>query len=178
MEILFWGSALFGTLFFIIKTIFSFTGIVSEECDHADDLDHGSDEAFKVVSLHSLTGFLMMFGWVGLAARVQHGLMPTLSMAMAFTAGVLMMFVTAYLFKLATRLTSPGSTFHIENLIGKRGFVYQKIPADGAGKIQVTVETILREVRAVSDGNEAIASFTEIEIVRIINKTTVAVRPL
>jgi len=180
MQFIFWISALFGTIFFLLKTLFSFTGIFAENPDHpeigTDSLNHGTDDAFKVVSLHSLTGSLMMFGWVGLACSIQHVLSPTLSIFIALLAGLLMMVVTAYLFKLASKLSSPGTSFSIESILNKTALVYQSIPDKGAGKIQVSVDNILREVKAISDKNEPIASFTQVRVVQIINKTTVSVR--
>jgi len=180
MQIIFWITALFGTVFFLLKTLLSFTGLVSEEMDQSnvepDALDHGSDNAFKIVSVHSLTGFLMMFGWVGLACLVQYQFSPLFSVFGALIAGLFMMIVTAYIFKFSALLASPGSTFDTEDLVGRSANVYQKIPADGSGKIHIAVDGTLREVNAVSDKKETIPSFTEVKVVKALNQSTVSVR--
>lgn len=182
MNTLFLTSALVGTVFFGLKTLFSFFGFATDDIEHmdsqGDSVDHGSDKAFKTFSIHSLTGFLMMFGWVGLASHKQYELAPLTSIFCAFTAGVFMMVVTRYLFKLARSFVSPGTLFDIDELEGKHAIVYHKIPDTGMGKIQVSVAGFNREILAVSENHQEIPSFTEVKILKIINKKTVSVRQI
>ncbi|MEM1282385.1 MAG: hypothetical protein AAGG81_02400, partial [Chlamydiota bacterium] len=142
-----------------------------------DSFHHGTDKAFKVFSTHSLTGFFMMFGWVGLACYKQYGISSTLSILVASVSGVLMMVVTVYLFKLAALLVSSGTKFHIEESLGRRATVYQKIPASGVGKIQITVNGYQREICAVSENHQEIGSFTEVTVKKVIDNQMVAVMP-
>jgi hypothetical protein len=182
MDILFWLTALIGTIFFGLKVLLSFLGGFSDDLDSVDvdtdGYDHGTDQAFKLFSIHSLTGFFMMFGWVGLACYKQYDISSSWSILIASLAGVFMMFVTAYLFKMASLFVSSGTKFYIQELIDRRALVYQKIPASGEGKIQITVNGYQREIRAVSENHEEIDSFTEVVVKKVIDTQTVAVNSI
>lgn len=181
MDTLFWIAALTGTIAFGLKLLLSFFGgaEVAELGDvETNGTDHGSDNAFKLISIHSLTGFFMMFGWAGLACYKQYALPAPLSLLLATAVGVFMMFAAAYMFKIAGLAASPGTTFRTEELVGRRATVYHKIPAAGAGKIQITVNGYLREVRAVAANGQEIASFSEVIIVKVLDETTVSVNPI
>lgn len=185
IENIFWFFAIAGTSFFILKALSFAVGSFGEHSmtdDVASDtIDHGSDSnhAFKIISIHSLTGFFMMFGWVGLASYKQFMLSSELSTFIAFIAGCFMLLTTHVIFKTATSLTSPGSKFLIEQLVGKTGTVYQQIPGNGGiGKIQISTNGLLREVKAVSQTNKKIDSFVAVEVTRIAGEGTVAVRKI
>jgi membrane protein implicated in regulation of membrane protease activity len=179
IERIFWICALTGSLFFLLKVVtamFSSFGDHSSlsEVDGDPDLS-SSDQAFKLFSIHSLTGFFMMFGWVGLASYKQFMFSSELSTLIAFIGGLLMMIITSMMFKLAAYFVSPGSSFSLDQLKGKYATVYQEIPADGTGKIHITVDGILREVQAVSLTKKKINSFTHVEIVQVPGNQTVVV---
>lgn len=182
MDIVFWIAACAGTLFFSLKLLLSFLGAGVEDVDQFeivdDHVEHGSDNAFKILSIHSLTGFLMMFGWVGLACSKQYDFSLSLSILCAFIVGILMMVVTGALFKLASCLISTGSRFRVEDLVSLRGKVYQKIPSEGVGKIQIIVNGYQREIRALSELKQEIASFTEVEVIKAFDKNTVLVKAI
>ncbi len=177
MDILFWSAAMVGTLLFAIKTLLSFSGGDHVDVD-ADGFHHGTDDAFKIFSTQSLTGFFMMFGWVGLACYKQYELSSGFSILWAFLAGALMMIVNAFLFKMALSLVSHGTKFHVEELLGRSASVYQKIPAEGVGKIQVTVNGHQREVFAVSATQSEISSFTEVVVKKVKDNQTVVVEAI
>jgi hypothetical protein len=54
--------------------------------------------------------------------------------------------------------------------------VYEEIQADGSGKIQITVDHVTREIEAVSVDGSTIPSFKTVEVVAVVNPTTVSVR--
>lgn len=180
-EIAFWVCAIAGTTLFFLKSLLLIVGGMDHELDidsneiAQDGLD-SSDAAFKLLSINSITGFFMMFGWVGLACYVQAELIPILSLFGGTIAGLITMYLTAKLFQGARHLISNGSQFIIENTVGKTGSVYQEIPENGSGKIQITVDGITREIDAISADNQSINSFTTIEVVSVLNPTTVAVK--
>ncbi|PIP81685.1 MAG: hypothetical protein CO113_09890 [Elusimicrobia bacterium CG_4_9_14_3_um_filter_62_55] len=202
-ELMYWGFAVFGTLFFFLRiAAMALGGFGSEDFDdggHADaDVDfddgadgeaieaelvedgehhgHASDAAFKLLSVHTATGFCMMFGWMGLAAYKQFGLGAPLSFLTALGAGFLTMYATAWLFKLASHMTSPGASFSAKDLVGKEATVYLRIPDNGRGKIQIGVEGITRFIEAVSDDGAEIDSFQVVQVTRAMDASTVAVR--
>lgn len=185
LEIAFWICAVGGTVFFILKTLLMIVAGIDHDLDvnhDATTLGHegvdGSDAAFKLLSINSLTGFVMMFGWIGLSAYKQFYLSGTGSFVVAFVGGSITFFITAKLFKAAGSLVDPGSQFRISETIGMSATVYQSIPAEGKGQIQIDSSGLTRELDAVSKDGESISSGQMIKVVEIIDPHTVAVRKL
>lgn len=196
-ELIFWGSAIFGTMFFFLRVAAMVIGGFGGE-DMADgdagadadmdvdvdvdvDADHGShstasDAAFKLLSIHSLTGFFMIFGWIGLAAYKQFSLGVIISIVLALAAGLFTMYITAWMFKLVVQLSSRGKPFSVKDAVGQDATVYSRIPKDGRGKIQLPYEGITRYIEAVSDEGTEIDSFKNVRIVRAMDARTVSVR--
>lgn len=195
-EIVFWLTAILGTVFFFLRVVMMIVGgfgddagvdashadATSIETDHtgADghDSEDGSDASFKLVSLNSITGFIMMFGWAGLAAFLQFHLNDIISFLIAFVVGLLCMFITASLFKMASKLTSPGARFNINDTIGTAAEVYLRIPENGTGKIKITVNSESRIVSAVSEDKNEIDSFKRVTVVNVVNADTISVKEI
>jgi hypothetical protein len=138
-----------------------------------------SAAAFKLLSINSLTSFAMTFGWMGLACYVRFGLGAVLSTLIAGVTGTSFMFLTAWLFHLLTRMTSPGATFAITNALYREATVYQAIPGgDNTGKIHVYADGLLRELEAVSEDGRPIASFERVEVVDLRPEGRLVVKPL
>lgn len=179
----FWCCAIGGTTFFMIRLVMMLIGNNFDM--HVDDVHSGihmdthSDAAFQLFSINSMTAFLMMFGWGGLTAYVQYKLSPTFSILIAFIVGIAAMFTIALLFKLALRLVSKGEEFKIEDTVGLNASVYQRIPADGSGKVNVSLPGgILRELDAVSEEKVEIDSFKTVKVVKVIDTKTISVRKI
>jgi len=193
-ETVFWICALLGTAFFALKMMLTIVGGIGEadvdahdinvdgdvghdfDAHHDGDVGGDSDIAFKLLSLTSISSFIMMFGWVGLACYKQYGLGAFVSLVCALIGGVIMMMAVSYIFYFAKKLTSSGADFRIDSIVGETASVYQKIPADGRGKIQISVSGILREIDAVSEESEEIASFTNVVVTKVISPEAVAVK--
>ena len=181
-ETIFWICALAGSGFFLIKVVLGLVLGLDHDAAHgaADAHLHdaaGTEDAFKVFSFYSISAFLMMFGWAGLASLHQFQLAVPVSTIVALAVGVVTMWLTARLFSAMRLFTSPGSQFHVEKLRGFKASVYQRIPGgDKSGVIQVTVEGILREVEALSSDQQPIDSFAAVEIIDIKSPHTVIVR--
>ncbi|VAX35750.1 hypothetical protein MNBD_UNCLBAC01-208 [hydrothermal vent metagenome] len=175
----FWLCAMAGTLFFALRILMMLIG-----GDFGDDIDsdgysEASDAAFEVFSINSITAFVMMFGWAGLTCHLQYALGQLQSVLIAFLVGVLAMLITAYLFQLASKLVDKGAVFKIQDTVGMNAEVYQKILANGRGKINVTpAGGQLRELDAMSADKEEIASFQTVKIVEVIDNNTVSVRKI
>ena len=141
-ELVFWSSAFFGTTLFILRLLMFIVGLGDDadsiEHDHAgvdgDDVSHATTGSFKLLTLHSISGFFMMFGWVGLACSQQLQYSSGISTVIGLVAGVLVMVLTALIFRWSRILTSPGTRFNIHKTVGLTGTVYQQIPAHGQGK--------------------------------------------
>lgn len=171
-EFLFWFCALAGSGMFIIQFALYFMGA------DMDDPDHGSVHNFKWLSKQAVTGFLMMFGWIGLACKKELGFSAPVTAAIAIGAGTIAMLITGLIFKIARKLHSTGSVFSLEEAIGKKAFVYQQIPKEGSGKISVSIYGMTHEIDAVSLNGEEINSFTQVEIIKKADERTVVVNPI
>ncbi|MBM3887370.1 hypothetical protein FJ364_05575, partial [Candidatus Dependentiae bacterium] len=130
---------------------------------------------FKFLTLHTFTGFLMMFGLLGLGLRYQFEYPISVALGLAVLAGLFVMFLVGVVFYAASRLTSQGSVFRISELIGLPAVVYQKITVHEDGKVQVVVRGIVREVTARATSGEIIESFEHVRIVGVVDEHTVLV---
>jgi hypothetical protein len=188
--LVFWGAAIFGSVFFVLRVIMFVVGGFGGDAPADDlsldgepaDLDHSteleaSDGAFKLLSLNSITGFIAMFGWAGLAAYSQYGLPLPAALLIAAFAGFLVLIITAGLFYFAMKLKSPGAEFDIASAEGAAAEVYLQIVPPNTGKIFFAVNGVKHEADAVSDNGETIRSFKKVTITRILDSHTVAVVP-
>lgn len=178
-DFVFWISATIGTALFLLRILMTFIGdALSSDVDmdveiHADE--HHFMPSLKLFTLHSLSGFLMMFGWIGLACTHQYGLSYTHSLLIALVAGTCMLFITAFIMQQALSLEEHGAVFSTKKTVGLVGTVYQRIPAGGQGKIQLMVNNLTREVLAQSHNKKAIESFTLVKVVKAIDHEIVEV---
>lgn len=181
----FWLCAVGGTVFFALSTLMTFLG-GGDSDSGADVGDHhvshdgvqGPDAAFKLLSVTSLTGFFMMFGWIGLTCLQQAGFSSEVSVLLALLAGLVSMYSAAFIFSSAKKLTSAGSNFQIENTIGQKASVYQSIPKDKRGQIQIHVSGSTHELDAISEDGQTIESHKSVVVVRVVDPQTVSVRPV
>lgn len=159
--------ALAGSSLFIIQFILNFfIGLDGSDGDSSGD--------FKWISKQALTGFVMMFGWVGLTCKKEFELTSIVSVSIALAAGLLAMYITALIFKIASRLHSSGTQFCIDDAIGKEAVVYQQILKDGVGKISISMQGFTHEIDAVSQEGD-IPSFTQVRIIKKLDDKTLVV---
>jgi hypothetical protein len=184
-EFAFWICAIGGTFFFLLRIAFFIIGGMGSEDmdghdghdghDAHDHADSHSDFAFKLVSINSLSSFVMMFGWSGLTAIKEYGLTDGVAIFIALLVGFVTMTITAYMFVWAMKFVSTGADFQIDQLIGKTAKVYQRIPAKGLGKIQISVNDLMREIDAESTSGVDIDSFTPVQVDKVIGTDRVSV---
>ncbi|UCF93378.1 MAG: NfeD family protein [Desulfobacterales bacterium] len=171
VEVFFLLCAVVGGIFVLTRLILQFIGI-----DHHGDGDFGvdgphldahhadSDVGFKILSIHGLTSFLLMFGLVGLALYRQSKMGTLLSMTGAVAAGLASVWMIGKLFSLVAKLQSSG-TITIDSTVGAEGRVYLTIPEDGTGRVLINVRNSLREYDAASVDHKTIKSDTPIRVV-------------
>ncbi len=181
-DLVFAAFAFVGTFFFFLRMAWMFMAGLDDGGGHAHEAGvghttdaHSSESAFNLISVNTVTALFMMFGWIGLACSRQFALGVLPSVTLGFLAGVASMALTAYLLSAALKLASPGERFQIHQAVGLTASVYQKIPAHGKGKIQVVVRGVGRELEAVSEQQEEIASFQNVMVLRAIDHQTVSV---
>ena len=182
-DLVFWSSALFGTTLFVLRLLMFILGLGDDadsvEHDHAgvdgDDVSHHATGSFKLLTMHSISGFFMMLGWVGLACVHQLSFSSGAAALIGLAAGLLVMVLTALIFRWARVLTSPGTRFDIRNTVGLTGTVYQQIPTGGQGKIHVVVDGVTRELLAQSADCLVLPSFSQVTIQAVVDHEVVTV---
>ncbi len=171
-EYIFWFCALAGSGVFLIQSILNFSGL------GAEDVDDATSQDFKWLSKQAVTGFLMMFGWIGLAMLYEGGFSFPISTLIAALAGIGSALIVGYLLRLTSLLRSTGTVFDIRDAIGKEASVYQRIPLNGKGKVTISLHEISYELDAVSRESEEIDSFQPVQIIEVSDDNTVVVAPL
>jgi hypothetical protein len=173
----YWFCALAGSGMFIIQFFLTLFGL-GHDHDIANDHTHFDAQNFKWLTKQTFTGFLMFFGWVGLTCKKELFLSNIASAVFAVIGGLVAVFATAFIFKMAKKLRSPGAVFRIEDAIGKEAIVYQRIPKNGLGKISISLHHHTHEIDAMSLTHEEISSFTQVQIVKNMDDKIVVVVPI
>jgi hypothetical protein len=185
---IFWFCALAGSGMFLIQFIINIFGMGDHDSFDASDIssdtnhDGGQDSAdakkFKWLSMQTITGFLMMFGWTAITCQNEFGLQDSITIGISLTSGIFAALIIRSIFKLAKKLRSSGSVYRIEDAIGKEGYVYQCIPKGGKGKISMSLQNFTHEIDAISHHYEDLPSFMRVKIIEKSDENTVVVAPL
>lgn len=145
-----------------------------------DGGDPHSDAAHAASGLHVLTvrgviAFLTLFGWSGLAF-CQTGMPALLAVFLAVPVGLAGMVAIALLLREALKLQYDG-TLDLRNAVGLEGSVYLTVPARRAapGKVNVLVQSQLREFEALTDSETPIPTGAEILVTALIGEDTLLV---
>ncbi len=151
------------------------------DADANFDGHHGGDFIDGVhhspLNLFTVKGFIIFFaafGWLGIAG-VRAAVHPILAMLLASVVGIICMFIFAWVFSTLAKMSERGN-FLIKSTLYKSGKVYLKIPGlrAGKGKINIVAQGSLRELVAVTDGEE-IPTGAAIQVIEIIDDQTVLV---
>ena len=172
LEKVYFISATAGGIVFVIMTVLQFLGgDMDMETDVDVDLDVSSgtaDVSFKVISVHGLTAFFMIFGLTGLAMVRDLQTSALESIIGASIAGSAIVMLLKKLFDLFMGLRSSG-TLNMNNAVGEEGSVYLSIPATGTGQVQLAIQGRLCTMEAISDDNVEIATGSRVKVVEIVN---------
>lgn len=140
---------------------------------------HG-EAAHAASGLHVLTvrgviAFLTLFGWSGLAF-CQTGMPALLAVFLAVPVGLAGMVAIALLLREALKLQYDG-TLDLRNAVGLEGSVYLTVPARRAapGKVNVLVQSQLREFEALTDSETPIPTGAEILVTALAGEDTLLV---
>ncbi len=159
-----WFCAISGTVIFLIQFILNlFIG------DHEHHAEVGSEDNgegdLKWLSKYAVSGFLMMFGWIGLTCVKQFALPLWVAIVVAILSGFFTVFLLRLLFRGVRRLHSPGNVFNIEDAIGREGEITHRIPENGVGSISLLIDNFRYEIGAISTGNKELPSFTRVKVI-------------
>lgn len=188
METIYLGCAALGGTVLVVQTILLVFGGADHDADalHVDTSDigaansgevHTQDSGFGLFSVRTVAAFLTFFGlggWAGINA----GWAPLTTIAVAFGAGLSMLFAVAWLFHAQKRLASQGNV-EPAGAVGRTARVYLRIPEanSGKGKITVALQGRTVEFTAFTNGR-AIPTDAEVRVVRQVTVDTFEVEPL
>ena len=145
------------------------------------DVDaHGADAshaAFKVLSLQGVSGFLLMFGLIGLGLARSTSVGNGWAVAGGCLAGLFTMWLLAKIMFSLMKLQSSG-TLDLANGIGEEGQVYLTIPAGGIGKVQIVIQGRLQVVGARGAGEETIKTGDRVKVIKLVDGRTFVVEKL
>jgi len=167
-DLVFGISALVGGLLFLLWFVLMMVGgVVGDIGEGLFDIQIGdTDLSFKALTFQGLSAFLMMFGLIGLMiSEMDAG--KTLSILGGLGAGLASMWMVAKLFDTFKQLESEGN-FDINNAVGESGIVYLRIPAEGTGQVQITIQGAMRTMDAISAEGVRLPTNTFIEVVGIV----------
>lgn len=152
----FWGCALIASLIFAIQAVFTLIGMdhdMDMDMSVGDDFDGDTMDAGGPVSLfsiRSLVNFFVGFGWMGVSFYNDIHSKPLLYIV-SILVGLCFSYAFIFMKKKMKKLEHNGA-FNIEDCVGKTCDVYLHIPADGKGKVQISLNGSIHEFDAVSNG--------------------------
>jgi hypothetical protein len=170
-EKIYWIIAFPFTALFIIQSFMTFVGIGDTtdgpDVDLNDDLDihtdinssssHSFDDPsapFKLLTIRNFIIFFTIFSWSGIVfTKSKFALLSVLIISTVL--GALITILLSCILYFITRLTESG-TLNLANALNCIGDVYLTIPSrrKGYGKVQITIQGALRELDALTDGEE------------------------
>jgi len=168
IEHVYWIIAIvFSVILLIVFVLTLFGG--DTDMDGVDaEIEGDTGIGFQFISFKSVVGFFTVFGWTGITC-INAGVSNWMSVLIALIAGLIMMFVIAWLFYIMMKQTESG-TLLISNSVGKVGEVYLTVGANRSkiGKIQIKVQGSLRELEAITDNDEDLVQGNVIRVKEVI----------
>lgn len=177
----YWIIALIGSAIFAILLVMTFLGGDMDSDMAADGTDFEADDGgvgFQFFTFKNLIAFFTIFGWTGIVC-IGYDLSNGVTVIVSVIAGLLMMVATSSLFYFMSRLTEDG-TLKIKNAIGTVGEVYLPIGPNRtkAGKVQISVQGSLRELDALTDENNSLATGTVVKVIEVVSAELLLVETL
>jgi hypothetical protein len=171
--------AILGGIIFIIQLVMLFLGSGGFGDIGDTDVSGGSMDAsayaLKFFSFQNLSGFFLMFGFIGAYTQNQtHN--EFISFFAALVSGLIISFVMSKFMKMMLKLQSSGN-INYQTAVGLNGTVYLNIPANGCGQIQIAVKGRMIYPNAVSVDHVEIKTGTRISVVSVGSDNTMVVKP-
>lgn len=158
-EKIFWYIAIPFTVLLVLMVILTLIGIWEFDL-HGHDLvsmdnmhqDGHNLTGLKFFTIRNIIIFFAILGWTGIAC-VHSGFGMFLTIGISLISGIALVVVVSFLLYGVLKLTHDGTVL-IDSAKGKNGTVYFPIPEkrSGYGKITVTAQGTLQELRAMTDG--------------------------
>ncbi|MBI9075180.1 MAG: hypothetical protein JEZ02_07205 [Desulfatibacillum sp.] len=172
LELFYLFCALFGGTLVVARMVMQFMGAGDGDTgmdggDSSDLSGHAdSDAGFKLLSLHGLSAFMLMFGLVGFVVYRQEQAGSLISLAAALFGGYISFYVIKKIFDGMVRMQSSG-TLAVSTAVGSEGEVYLNIPKDGTGRVLVDFHGRLREFDAMAENGQEMKTGEKIKVVRM-----------
>ncbi|PCI34879.1 MAG: hypothetical protein COB60_04995 [Flavobacteriaceae bacterium] len=181
LETAYWSVALIGSFIFILIFITTFIGGDMDSDVEIDAAEFEADDGgvgFQFFTFKNTVAFFTIFGWTGIICA-ENGLSTLLTLVIATIAGLAMMVATSMLFYWMSTLAENG-ILKINNAINVVGEVYLPIGANRSkiGKISIKVQGALRELEALTDSEEELATGTVIKVLEVVSSEILLVKKL
>ena len=179
LEHVYWIIALIASLIFMVLFLGTIIGGVDADMDGVDaDIEADGGIGFQFLTVKNVTGFFTVFAWAGIAS-INSGYSSTITIVISLIAGLIMMFVMAWLFAFMAKQAESG-TLLIKNAIGQIGEVYITVGKNRStiGKIQIKVQGSLRELEALTDDEEDLVQGNVIKVTEIVSGELLLVEKL
>jgi membrane-bound ClpP family serine protease len=128
------------------------------------DFDHPDHGGGSLFSVKPIIGFFFGFGWAGGYCLGHLGLLP--SVALAVLAGALFMFIIWGIISTFVHFQNDGS-MKLESAVGKDCLVYTTIDPASGGKVQVTLNTGLETLPAVTRETQPISTGKTVTVIQL-----------
>jgi hypothetical protein len=178
---IFYFIGLLSTFILFVQTLLLLVmgdGDASGDVDLDVPADAGVVSEVKILSAKAIIAFFVGFGWSGVL-MLKSGFTLGPAITVATVVGGSFMSVVIFMMRALYGLRSSGN-IHLKNAIGAIGSVYVSIPSNrtGAGQVEITIQSRLRFVEALTDAEESIPSHSRVRVVDAIDPVTLLVEPL
>lgn len=151
--------------------VLSLFGFGDSDID-ADADDFGDSPEFPILTIKNLLAFLAMFSWVGMLMISLEFSLPTV-IIVAFIAASIFVFIISGIYFIMNSLKQITDS-SVEQTVGNKGIVYLKVSAKG-GQIITKINGSMQIIDAMISGNEILDVGETVEIIGVVNPSTVEV---
>lgn len=162
----FYTIAFTSTLVLIIQTAMMFLGV---DADVDGDLDmDGIDGDVSVLSVRSITAFMVGLGWMGAILR-DLGWSLFIVLPLALIVGVILMMCVFWFMRFLHSLREQGNIDYAY-AIGETGTVYLPVPPnrEKAGKVEVLIQGRIKVVDAWQKGDTRLENRSKVRVLDVI----------
>ena len=177
-EKFYWIITGVSSLFFIFILIATFVGGDVDDVGDVDaEIDADTGVGFQFFTLKNTVAFFAIFGWSGISS-INVGNSHNTTIIISIICGLIMMTLVALLMFYMRKLNDSG-TLKMKNALGAIGEVYTTIGAERSsiGKVQIKVQSSLRDLEALTDFKEDLKQGRVIKVVEVTSNGILIVEP-
>jgi membrane-bound ClpP family serine protease len=128
------------------------------------DFDHPDHDGASLFSVKPIVGFFFGFGWAGGYCLGEMSFLP--AAAIAVLAGAIFMLTIWGIVRTFVHFQNDGS-MNLESAVGKDAFVYTTIDPAKGGMVQVTLNTGLETLPAVTRETQPISTGKTVTVIKL-----------